>query len=161
MSERMSKAIVPIEQNLLNELADDMAAFDARQEVGRSKLLVEWKVPPMPKRLKGEIRSDEHPPPHFHVMCDGEDASFSIIDGTRLRGVAGLEQYDSVIYNWWQKNRPNSAKPGTRVGQPTAPSAPSPFQHSELPKEARNANKISQLTAQLLLAVLGAPGPTC
>jgi Domain of unknown function (DUF4160) len=31
-----------------------------------------------------KIWADEHPPPHFHVAYQGEDASFSILDCTRL-----------------------------------------------------------------------------
>src|SRR5579862_1398312 len=102
----MAKVVIPLDKSILDDLAEDMALQDSQEaDRGRIKLLVEWTVPPMPKNLKGEIRSDEHPPPHFHVKCDGENASFSILDGTRLPGVAGLERYDRLIRKWWEKHR--------------------------------------------------------
>jgi hypothetical protein len=51
------------------------------------------------------IWSDEHPPPHFHVRYQGEDASFSIIDCARLAGTDGLERYERRIRNWWESHR--------------------------------------------------------
>jgi Domain of unknown function (DUF4160) len=101
----MAKVVIPLDKTLLDDLAEDMLAYDSRQaNSGRRTLLVEWTVPRMPKSLKGEIRSKEHPPPHFHVMCDDDDVGFSILDGTRLRGETGLERYDQVIKAWWQKH---------------------------------------------------------
>jgi hypothetical protein len=47
----------------------------------------------------------KHPPPHFHVSDGKEEASFSILDGSRLPGVVGLKRYDKVIYEWWKKHR--------------------------------------------------------
>jgi hypothetical protein len=55
--------------------------------------------------LSIKIKADEHPPPHFHVSYQGEDASFSILDGVRLPGVKGLERYERTIRSWWQKNQ--------------------------------------------------------
>jgi Domain of unknown function (DUF4160) len=37
--------------------------------------------------LNVKIWADEHPPPHFHVSYQGQDASFSILDCSRLQGV--------------------------------------------------------------------------
>src|SRR5690242_16565930 len=55
--------------------------------------------------LKVKILADEHPPPHFHVSYQGEDASFSIVDCSRLPGVRGLERYERRIRVWWSENR--------------------------------------------------------
>jgi hypothetical protein len=55
--------------------------------------------------LKIKIWADEHPPPHFHVNYQGEDASFSILDCSRLRGTRGLERYERCIQSWWSDNR--------------------------------------------------------
>jgi hypothetical protein len=51
------------------------------------------------------IWADEHPPPHFHVRYQGEDASFSILDCSRLEGGRGLERYDGRIRAWRAKNQ--------------------------------------------------------
>ena len=55
--------------------------------------------------LSIKIWADEHPPPHFHVTYQGEDASFSIVDCTRLPGVVGLERYERKIRDWWKENK--------------------------------------------------------
>jgi hypothetical protein len=55
--------------------------------------------------LSIKILADEHPPPHFHVSYQGQDASFSIVDCSRLPGVKGLERYEGRIRNWWYENR--------------------------------------------------------
>jgi hypothetical protein len=98
----MANVRIPLSKKLLNDLAEDLELHDSPPS--GPTLLLEWKVPQMPKKLIGEIRSDEHPPPHFHVMYDREDASFSILDGKRLPGVSGLERYDRVIWKWWNRN---------------------------------------------------------
>lgn len=51
------------------------------------------------------IWADEHPPPHFHVKYQGQDASFSILDCSRLPGRSGLERYEWTIRNWWASHR--------------------------------------------------------
>ena len=56
-------------------------------------------------RLKVEIRADEHPPPHFHVVYGGEDASFTLDTCERLKGVRGLKREERIIRLWWSKNR--------------------------------------------------------
>lgn len=56
-------------------------------------------------KLRAEVRSNEHPPPHFHITYNGEDASYSITTGNRLPHVIGLEKYDPVIHIWWKMNR--------------------------------------------------------
>ena len=57
------------------------------------------------KGLAIKIWADEHPPPHFHVAYQGQDASFSILDCTRLPGVKGLERHEQIIRDWWYRNR--------------------------------------------------------
>jgi Domain of unknown function (DUF4160) len=52
-----------------------------------------------------EIWADEHPPPHFHVAYQGEDASFSIVECTRLPGSVGLQRYERKIRDWWKQNQ--------------------------------------------------------
>jgi Domain of unknown function (DUF4160) len=55
--------------------------------------------------LSIKVWADEHPPPHFHVTYQGEDASFSILDCSRLPGVRGLTRYERVIRDWWEENQ--------------------------------------------------------
>lgn len=56
-------------------------------------------------KLRAEVRATEHPPPHFHITYDGEDASYSIETGLRLPNVQGLERYDKIIHSWWKHRR--------------------------------------------------------
>ncbi|WP_456638430.1 DUF4160 domain-containing protein [Bradyrhizobium sp. USDA 10063] len=51
------------------------------------------------------IWADEHPPPHFHVRYQGEDASFSILECRRLAGTQGLERYERRIRGWWESHK--------------------------------------------------------
>ena len=55
-------------------------------------------------KMKIVIEADEHPPPHFHVMFAGENASFSIIDGRRLPKVKGLERYERNVHKGWREH---------------------------------------------------------
>ena len=50
------------------------------------------------------IQFDEHPPPHFEVRHQGEKASYSIADGTRLPKIRGLERFDRNVRKWWKKH---------------------------------------------------------
>ena len=57
--------------------------------------------------LRISILPREHPPPHFHVMGSGINASFSIIDGAPVAGDAGLspKQHRAVMI-WYMEFRP-------------------------------------------------------
>jgi hypothetical protein len=90
---------VPLGDELEREL---QSLFD---RVGPDGYLVKHTVGLVQGKLRAEVRANEHPPPHFHVTFDGEDASFSISDGLRLPGVHGLERYDAVIHVWWRRNQ--------------------------------------------------------
>jgi len=70
-----------------------------------SELLATWTVGFADGSLRVEIRSNEHPPPHFHVLYSNEDASFAIEDCRRLPNVFGLERYEVEIRNWWRVNQ--------------------------------------------------------
>src|SRR5947209_6957395 len=54
--------------------------------------------------LKIEIFANEHPPPHFRVICAGETANYRINDCEQLNG--GLRRYYRVIRDWHSKNKP-------------------------------------------------------
>ncbi|MCW7460449.1 DUF4160 domain-containing protein [Leptospira bandrabouensis] len=54
--------------------------------------------------LKVQIFSDEHPPPHFRVIFQGESNNFKIDDCTPLNGDP-LKRYFKSILNWHTKNK--------------------------------------------------------
>jgi len=56
------------------------------------------------KGLKIEIFADEHPPPHFRVLYQGETNNFRISDGIPMNG-DGLRQYFRDIRKWHKKNK--------------------------------------------------------
>jgi len=46
----------------------------------------------------------EHPPPHFHVVGHGINASFSILDGTPLNGKLNPKQQRAIGF-WYPRSR--------------------------------------------------------
>jgi hypothetical protein len=58
----------------------------------------------------------EHPPPHFHVVAPGLNASFSILDGSPLEGELDAARLRLIQY-WFRRSRPkliaawNAARP--------------------------------------------------
>ncbi|MFK0273663.1 DUF4160 domain-containing protein [Ensifer sp. NPDC090286] len=82
-------------------------------------------------KLTVEVRSNEHPPPHFHVRYNGEDASFCILTGRRLPKARGLERHEKMIQLWWSKHKRtiaiywNESRPaGCKVGTVPIPDEP-------------------------------------
>ncbi len=72
--------------------------------------------------LKIEVFSNEHPPPHFHVIAPEIDASFSIEDCRLLKGDISSSAAQKVKY-WHLHSKPklieawNSSRPtGCTVG---------------------------------------------
>jgi hypothetical protein len=53
--------------------------------------------------LRIEVFSNEHPPPHFRVSCNGETANYRISDCEQLNG--GLSRYYGVIKTWHAENK--------------------------------------------------------
>ena len=53
--------------------------------------------------FKVDIFADEHPPPHFRVSNQGENASYRITDGVKI--VGGLDRYQRNIAERYQMNR--------------------------------------------------------
>ncbi|MGQ2965944.1 DUF4160 domain-containing protein [Methylophilus sp.] len=54
-------------------------------------------------KLKIEIFSNEHPPPHFRVIYDGETANYTIKDCIKLNG--GLDPFRNNIKKWHGRNK--------------------------------------------------------
>ncbi len=57
------------------------------------------------KRLKIYIYSGEHPPPHFHVIYNGEENSFSILDASPIYPDGQLFNYFKNIKKWHKKHK--------------------------------------------------------
>ncbi|MGQ3240419.1 DUF4160 domain-containing protein [Shinella sp.] len=95
----MSLIRVPLEGPLEEELELLLA------QIGPDGYVIKHMVSLVDGKLKVEVRANEHPPPHFHVVYDGEDASFSILTGERLPNVYGLERYEKMIHLWWKQNQ--------------------------------------------------------
>jgi hypothetical protein len=93
---------LPIPQELVDELEDDFRQGPIWDDEDR-RLLTEEQVDRI-NNMVVVIQALEHPPPHFHVRHQGENASFAISDGSRLPGVKGLERFDRNIKKWWKKN---------------------------------------------------------
>ena len=54
--------------------------------------------------LQVTVRSNEHPPPHFHVTGQGIDASFTIETGAHMKGKATAKQLRAVSF-WYSRSR--------------------------------------------------------
>ncbi|MCH4560852.1 DUF4160 domain-containing protein [Mesorhizobium jarvisii] len=85
------------------DLSDELEAFFVR--TGPGGYFVKHFVGLVDGKLRAEVRANEHPPPHFHITYDGEDASFDLGTGRRLPGVRGLDRYDPTVHVWWKRNR--------------------------------------------------------
>ncbi len=55
------------------------------------------------KSLKISIFAKEHPPPHFRVACNGEEANYRIKDCSQLNG--GLNNWYKNIKQWHSENK--------------------------------------------------------
>jgi hypothetical protein len=73
--------------------------------IGPNGYIEKHRVDVIEGKLRVEVRANEHPPPHFHVTYNGQDASFSILTGERLPNVSGLERYEEMITLWWKRNQ--------------------------------------------------------
>jgi Domain of unknown function (DUF4160) len=83
----MPLVTIPVDQELVDELAESFRQGPILDDQGR-RSLNEVTVDRV-DGLRIYINADEHPPPHFHVSFQNEDASFSILDCARLDGVWG------------------------------------------------------------------------
>jgi 3'-5' exonuclease len=111
---RMQRIEIPVEDNLLESMSEAFGWLelswqpvtepkaDETEAAERCHELIVARV----DGLSIKIWADEHPPPHFHVSYQTQDASFSILDCARLPGTEGLERYERTIRDWWRKNQP-------------------------------------------------------
>lgn len=55
-------------------------------------------------KIKVEIRTNDHLPPHFHVLIDEQEAAFTIMECTQLNGYIE-NKYLKSIKKWYKINR--------------------------------------------------------
>jgi hypothetical protein len=77
------------------------------------------------RNLRIEVYPDEHPPPHFHVVYPGVNASFALSDGSLIKGQIGNREralvkwwYDrsrKFVIQAWNDSRPNDCQVGPFV----------------------------------------------
>jgi hypothetical protein len=104
----MAEIAISIEGELLDDLSTEFYLVESAErdelDARQGRIFATFTV----TRVNGilvEIRVREHPPPHFHVSYKGEDASFSVIDCSRLRGVVGLQRFENAVRRWWGRNQ--------------------------------------------------------
>jgi Predicted 3'-5' exonuclease related to the exonuclease domain of PolB/Domain of unknown function (DUF4160) len=105
---RMAKVEILVEDRLWEELSEGFYWEERRSEPQRNLKWDDGIAEFIVARVSGlsiKIWADEHPPPHFHVSYQAQDASFSILNCSRLPGTTGLERYERVIRNWWRENQ--------------------------------------------------------
>jgi Domain of unknown function (DUF4160) len=101
----VDRTIIPITGPLLDDLSEQLFweedDFSSRYyEPG-----VAYSIVARVSGLTIMIWADEHPPPHFHVRYQGEDASFSISKCERLASTEGLIRYERRIREWWESRQ--------------------------------------------------------
>jgi hypothetical protein len=102
----MAKIEIEVDEELVDQLSESFFWEEFRDrpaspEDEHARALIVARV----NGLSVKIWADEHPPPHFHVSYQDQDASFSILNCARLPGVNGLERYDRIIGEWWRENQ--------------------------------------------------------
>lgn len=65
--------------------------------------IVERFVGALPRGLRVDVLSREHPPPHFRVSKDGESGNYRISDCMQING--GLQREYGIIRDWHSKNK--------------------------------------------------------
>lgn len=123
----MATVSIELPADLVEKLKNSFDAGPIIDDQGRRQLNEE-EVGRINAKMVVMINADEHPPPHFHVKFDGENASFNLATGKRLRNIKGLERFDRNISKWWKANFCdlikvwNSSRPtGCQVGPMPVP----------------------------------------
>jgi hypothetical protein len=103
-----------------------------------------------------KIWADEHPPPHFHVSYQGQEASFSIVDCSRLNGTNGLERYEHRIRDWWAEHQDrliekwNATRPtDCPVGPITPPESPKYNKKKNIPNFMELEKELQELMSEI------------
>jgi hypothetical protein len=114
----MAVVKIPLTGSLVEELQTLLVRRDHTEQEDHS-LLATFSVG-LYCGLKMEIRSDEHPPPHFHVLYGNEDASFSIIDCQRLPRLRGSSDMSETFFIGGETIDASWRWSGTKAAQQTA-----------------------------------------
>lgn len=68
-------------------------------------LLPEKRIDLIDNKIKIEIRHNEHPPPHFHIIIDNEDFSMEILTGKYLHHEIKNGKHKRAVAKWYNNNR--------------------------------------------------------
>ena len=112
---------VHVPEDLVQELEQSIDGGPIVDEQGTVAI---WKQ--LVARVQGvkvEIYSDEHGPPHFHVVSGGETNAFCITDCTPLHP-GGLVPYFRNIRRWHAKNKPRLIETWNRLRPADCPVGP-------------------------------------
>jgi len=100
-----SRVEVDVGDELLDQLSEAFFFEEGGYARYKGKRGLNYFIVARVSGLAIKMWADEHPPPHFHVSYQGEDASFSIVDCSRLSGTKGLERFEGRIRSWWRQNQ--------------------------------------------------------
>ena len=64
-----------------------------------------YKIGTIDNKIKIDISSDEHPPPHFHVYIDNRKYSFDIKNCNQINGKKLRAREFKKISTWYSENR--------------------------------------------------------
>lgn len=103
----MKEYSVPVPDDLIDELKDSFAqgAIYEIHDDGSETVEIKKVAVAQFDGVQVSIRANEHPPPHFHVAYQGNDASFRIDNGQKLNGQGAILKYEKNIWKWWNKNK--------------------------------------------------------
>ena len=101
----------------LNELAKSLKNYLECGTRSDGRLDLSEKTIDIINSLRIEVRGREHPPAHFHVICDRADAFFRIDNCEQIEGEIGskelkslkawYDKYKQKLIDEWNKMRPS------------------------------------------------------
>ncbi len=101
----MSEWIIDFDDDSVNRLKRNLLISDMTDKDNPNRPLeVRALVCNLPGKLKIEIFSNEHPPPHFRVKYNEYKANFRISDFEKIDGYIKPRNHE-VIREWWAKNK--------------------------------------------------------
>lgn len=102
----MTEYVVSLEQSLADELALSIQGGEIIEMSPRGDTVyVKKQLVDSVGKLKVEIFSREHPPPHFRVKYQGNTANFRIDNCHPINGDREILKFKNNVYRWWEGNK--------------------------------------------------------